>query len=51
MSHDLSSAHKMRDMLHSTIAQRRARDFSERSEMPMKYSFSMRLTFCELAES
>ena len=51
MSRDLSSARKTRDMLHSTIAQRRARDFSERAKMPIKYSFSMRLTFCTIAES
>jgi hypothetical protein len=51
MSCDLSSTRKTRDMLHSTIAQRRARDFSERSEMPIKYSFSMCLTFCAIAES
>jgi len=36
-------------MLHSTIAQRRARDFSECSEMPIKYGFPMRLTFCAIA--
>jgi len=40
---------KTRDMLHSTIAQRRAGDFSECSEMPIKYGFPMRLTFCAIA--
>jgi hypothetical protein len=50
MACDLSSARKTREMLHSTIAQRRARDFSERSKMPIKYGFPMRLSFCAIAE-
>jgi thermostable 8-oxoguanine DNA glycosylase len=49
MACDLSSVRKTRDMLHSTIAQRRAGDFSECSEMPMKYGFPRRLTFCVIA--
>jgi hypothetical protein len=49
MSRDLSRARKARDMLHSTIAQRRARDFSECSKTPIKYGFSARPTFCAIA--
>jgi len=50
MARDLGSVRKTRDMLHNTIAQRRARDFSERSKMPIKYGFPVHLTFCAIAE-
>jgi hypothetical protein len=49
MACDLSSARKTRDMLHSTIAQRRARDFSECSKTPIKYGFPAGPTFCAIA--
>jgi hypothetical protein len=51
MSCDPWSARKTRDMSRSPIAQRRVRDFSECSKMPIKYGFSARLTFCAIAAS
>src|SRR6266508_2925806 len=48
ISRDLRKARKVRDMLHSTIAQRCVRDFFDCSKMPIIYGFLMRLIFARL---
>jgi hypothetical protein len=45
---DLRRARKTRDMLRGAIAQRCARNFSDRSKTPIIYGFSMRLIFARL---